>query len=31
MDFTAGIGDILVRWFWRFYPFHTDPELAMGK
>lgn len=30
MDFTAGICKVLTDWFWRFYPFHTDPDKARG-
>ena len=31
MDFTKNICDILVRWFWRFYPFHNQEYYFTNK
>lgn len=26
MDYTKNICDVITKFFWRFYPFHSDEE-----
>ena len=31
MDNTKNICDVIVSWFWKFYPFHTNNEDCQCK